>query len=145
GSTTVFEQAVPFISYMFLHGDLMHLTVNCLWLLAFGPIVARRFGPVLFLLFFLVCGILAAVIYFLLNRQSPVPVIGASGAISGLMAAGIRLLRPWSSRPEGRAGLAPILSQQVLVFSFFWVVINLAFGPTGLTFGGETGQLAWQA
>jgi membrane associated rhomboid family serine protease len=107
--------------------------------------VARRFGTVLFLLFFVVCGVAAAVAYLWLNWLSPIPVIGASGAISGLMAAGVRLLRPMSPRLELHGSLAPIFSRQVLVFSLFWVAINLVFGPTGLTIGGETGQLAWQA
>jgi membrane associated rhomboid family serine protease len=138
-------QALPFVSYIFLHGDLMHLGMNCLWLLAFGPIVARRFGAILFLLFFLVCGVAGAVAYLSLNWLSPVPVIGASGAISGLMAAGIRMLRPASPVVAFRGRLAPVFSRQVVVFSLFWVVINLAFGLTGLTIGGETGQLAWQA
>ncbi len=44
---------VPFVSYMALHSDVTHLVINCLFLFAFGPIVARRFGAVLFLLFFL--------------------------------------------------------------------------------------------
>jgi membrane associated rhomboid family serine protease len=61
------------------------------------------------------------------------------------MAAGVRLLRPMSPRLELHGSLAPIFSRQVLVFSLFWVAINLVFGPTGLTIGGETGQLAWQA
>lgn len=140
-----FEQVLPFISYIFVHGDITHLVMNCLWLLAFGPIVARRFGPALFLLFFLVCGVAAAGTYLALNWRSPVPVIGASGAISGLMAAAIRLLRvpvrSWDVQP----GLAPVFSRPVMVFSLIWVAVNLAFGPTGLTIAGETGQLAWQA
>src|SRR4051812_40574707 len=46
------DRAIPFVSYMFVHADVTHLAINCLWLLAFGAIVARRFGPWLFLLFF---------------------------------------------------------------------------------------------
>jgi len=53
------DKAVPFVSYMAIHGDWAHVGINCLWLLAFGPIVARRFGAPLFLLFFLVCGVIA--------------------------------------------------------------------------------------
>ena len=54
------REAVPFVSYMALHNDFTHLAINSLWLLAFGPIVARRFGGLLFLLFFLVCGLAGA-------------------------------------------------------------------------------------
>ncbi len=49
-------QVVPFVSYMFLHGDYTHLAINCLWLLAFGPIVAKRLKTRRFLLFFLFAG-----------------------------------------------------------------------------------------
>ena len=49
---TVPERVIPFVSYMGLHSDITHLFINCLWLLAFGPIVARRWGSVLFLVFF---------------------------------------------------------------------------------------------
>jgi membrane associated rhomboid family serine protease len=141
----VLDQALPFVSYIFLHGDITHLAMNCLWLLAFGPIVARRFGPVIFLLFFLVCGIAAAGTYLAFDWRSPVPVIGASGSISGLMAAAIRLLRVPVRSWEVQPGLAPIFSRPVVVFSLVWVAINLAFGLTGLTIGGETSLLAWQA
>ncbi len=135
-----------FVSYMFLHADLTHLAINCLWLLAFGAIVARRLGSWKFLLFFLICGVASAAIHLGFNWESPAAVIGASGAISGLMAAGIRMLSvPGVSGAVGRPGLAPILSPQVLVFSLFWVAINLVFGLTGLSFGGETQPIAWDA
>ena len=145
GIPGVLDQALPFVSYIFLHGDITHLVMNCLWLLAFGPIVARRFGPIVFLLFFLVCGVAAAGSYLALNWLSPVPVIGAFGAISGLMAAAIRLLRVTVRGWDVQPGLMPIFSRPVMVFSLLWVAVNLAFGPTGLTIGGETSPLAWQA
>jgi len=143
---TLWERVVPFLSYLGLHGSWMHLIINCLWLLAFGPIVARRFGNVLFLLFFLACGVAAALCYLALNWGSPVPVVGASGAISGLMAAAIRLLpgqAPWVTQSE--APLAPLLSRQILVFSAIWAAINLLTALTGLGVGGESGLIAWQA
>lgn len=143
---TVVEQAIPFFSYMGLHNDWTHLVVNCLWLLAFGPVVARRLGAVLFLAFFLVCGVAGALTYLAFNWGSPVPVVGASGAISGLMAAALRMLpgqRPWA--PEGEAPLAPLFSRQLLIFSAVWAAINLLAGVTGLGFGGESGLIAWQA
>src|SRR5580765_7899584 len=143
---TLWERVVPFLSYLGLHGSWTHLIINCLWLLAFGPIVARRFGNVLFLLFFLACGVAAALCYLALNWGSPVPVVGASGAISGLMAAAIRMLpgqAPWVTQSE--APLAPLLSRQILVFSAIWAAINLLTALTGLGVGGESGLIAWQA
>ena len=115
---TFWERAVPFVSYMGLHNDWTHLVINCLFLLAFAPIVARRFGPILFLVFFIVCGIAGALTYLAFNWGSPAPVVGASGAISGLMAAALRMLpgqSPWAM--PGAAPLAPIFSRQMLVFT----------------------------
>ena len=115
---SLWERAVPFVSYMGVHASWTHLIINSLWLLAFGPIVARRWGSTLFLAFFIVCGVIGAVTYLLLNWASPLPVIGASGAISGLMAAAFRMLpgqAPWAAQSE--APLAPLLSRQILVFT----------------------------
>jgi membrane associated rhomboid family serine protease len=143
---TVLDRVVPFLSYMGLHADWTHLIINCLWLLAFGPVVARRLGPALFLVFFSVCGVAGALACLLLNWGSPLPVIGASGAISGLMAAALRMLpgqAPWAE--PGSAPLAPIFSRQILIFTAVWGAINLLAGVTGLGLGGENGLIAWQA
>lgn len=143
---TIWERAVPFVSYMGLHGSWTHLAINSLWLLAFGPIVARRYGAVLFLAFFIICGVAGAIFYLALNWGSPVPVVGASGAISGLMAAGLRMLpgqTPWAV--ENQAPLAPVFSRQIVMFSVVWAAINLLAGLTGLGMGGESGLIAWQA
>ena len=64
---SLWERAVPFVSYMGVHASWTHLIINSLWLLAFGPIVARRWGSTLFLAFFIVCGVVGAVTYLLLN------------------------------------------------------------------------------
>lgn len=143
---TILERAVPFVSYMGLHNDWTHLIINSLWLLAFGPVVARRLGPVLFLLFFLVCGVAGALAYLGLNWGSAIPVVGASGAISGLMGAALRMLpgqAPWAV--PGATPLAPIFSRQILIFTAVWAAINLLAGVTGLSLGGATVSIAWQA
>jgi len=134
------ERALPFVTYMFLHGNYTHLIFNCLWLLAFGPVVARRFGVVLFLLFFLLCGIAGAAVYLALNWGSEAPVIGASGAISGLMGAGFRMI---GSNVFDRR-LDPILSPRILLWSGIWVVLNVVAGFTGLG-AGRFELVAWQA
>jgi membrane associated rhomboid family serine protease len=141
-------QGLPFVSYMALHNDYTHLAINCLWLFAFGPIVARRFGAGLFLLFFVICGVVGAATHLAFNWGSLDPVIGASGAISGLMGAGIRLLpteRPSWTEAAADAPLLPLWSRQIVLFSLVWAAINLVAGLTGLGLRGEVGQIAWQA
>lgn len=140
------ERAIPFVGYMFIHADVTHLAINCLWLLAFGAVVGRRFGALPFLIFFALCGVVAAVVYLALEWGSPGAMIGASGAISGLMAAGIRMVNPanFGASTSPRA-LIPILSPQVLLFSGLWIVINLVLGLSGASLAGEAQPIAWQA
>lgn len=143
---TAFDQAAPFFTYMFLHAGLAHLLVNSLWFLAFGPVVARRFGPLLFLLFFFACGIAAVLVHLALNWESMNPVVGASGAVSGIMAAAMRMVRlsgTYSFR--GDIPLAPILSRPVLTFTFVWAVINVVAGLIGLGAGPGPHLIAWEA
>src|SRR4051794_14183763 len=54
---SLFDRAVPFVTYMFLHAGWSHVAVNSIWLLPFGSVMARRYGNLLFLALFLVCGI----------------------------------------------------------------------------------------
>lgn len=132
-------QLAPMVGYMFLHGGYLHLTFNCLWLLAFGPIVARRYGTGLFLGFFFLSGVVAALLYIAFNWGSTLPVIGASGAISGLMGAGLRMIR-WPGEVT-QARLAPLFSRPVIMFTVMWLITNLIFGVIGID--GQT--VAWQA
>jgi membrane associated rhomboid family serine protease len=145
---TMPERVIPFVSYMGLHSDWTHLVINCLWLLAFGPIVARRWGGALFLVFFIMCGVAGAGAYMALNWGSAVPVVGASGAISGLMAAAIRMM-PGSAAPwitvAGEPKLAPLFSRQIMMFTAVWAVINFLAAMIDLGGGGERGLIAWQA
>ena len=127
---------------MGLHADLTHLAINSLWLLAFGPVVARRFGGALFLVFFVLCGVAGAATYLAFNWGSPDPVVGASGAISGLMAAAIRLLPTVNPQP---GKLLPILSRPTLLFALTWMGMNVIAGVTGMGVGGQTALIAWQA
>jgi membrane associated rhomboid family serine protease len=140
---TIFERAVPFVTYIFLHGSFMHVAINSVWLLAFGPIVARRFGSPMFLLFFFICGIAGAAAHLVCNWGSTAPVIGASAAVSGLMAAGFRMLPVVS--PHARQELAPLFAPRVLVWTALWVAVNVIAGLTGLGTGGGVQLIAWQA
>ena len=74
------------ISYQFLHGDALHLIGNMFFLVIFGFAVEAAIGHMRFLLFYLVTGIAGGVLFVMVNLHSPSPLVGASGAISGVMA-----------------------------------------------------------
>ncbi len=83
----------PF-THMLMHGDWVHLGFNAAWLLAFGGAIAERTGPLRFLAFFTLCGLGGALAFYVANVGLMQPMIGASGAISGLMGAVMRFLFP---------------------------------------------------
>jgi membrane associated rhomboid family serine protease len=76
----------PFIS-MFLHGSWLHILGNMLFLFVFGRAVEDSMGSVRYAFFYIICGLVAAATHIALNANSPVPTVGASGAISGVMGA----------------------------------------------------------
>lgn len=80
-------QVITLFTSMFLHGGWVHLLGNMLALYIFGDNVEDRLGSGRYLVFYLVCGLVATAAHIALNRNSPVPTIGASGAISGVLAA----------------------------------------------------------
>ncbi len=143
---SLFEQAITFVSYIFLHANFTHVAINSLWLLAFGPSVARRLGTPLFLIFFLICGVAAAAAHLAANWGALIPVIGASGSVSGLMGAGIRILYRDRNLVFGeRPKLASIFAGPVLFFSGVWVFVNIAAGLTGLGTTNTMELVAWEA
>src|SRR3712207_2907277 len=75
------------LTSMFLHGGWGHLLGNCLFLWVFGNNVEDSMGRMRFLVFYLLCGLVAAGAHILVDSSSPVPTVGASGAISGVMGA----------------------------------------------------------
>ena len=139
--------AITYVTYLFLHGSYMHAGINSLWLLAFGPPVAWRLGTARFLVFYFFCGIAAALAHLVSDWGSMVPVVGASGAISGLMAGAIRIMYAGPPGPWGleQPRLAPITSRPVLFFASVWLAVNLVVGVTGLGLSEEGQLIAWVA
>src|SRR3954449_13175966 len=78
---------VTLLTSMFLHGGFLHFAGNMLYLWIFGDNVEDRFGHGRFLLFYLLCGAVAALSQTIMNPESVVPMVGASGAIAGVMGA----------------------------------------------------------
>lgn len=146
-----------FVTYAGLHGDLMHLGVNSIWLLAFGSAVAWRFGSARFLLFMAATAALGAAVHLLLHFGEITPMIGASAAISGLTAAAVRFIfeagGPLGAfRRRGRAAFAipaaplsqVMRSPQILGFVAIWFAINIVYA-LGALLGGEPSPVAWEA
>jgi len=79
--------SLTLITSLFLHGSILHLLGNMLYLWIFGNNIEDAVGHIKFILFYLITGIAASMTHILLNTDSMVPVIGASGAISGVMGA----------------------------------------------------------
>ncbi len=88
-----FPEEFALVTYMFLHADVWHLAGNMLFLWVLGDNVEDDLGHLRYLIFYLLCGIAAALLFALLRSESTVPLIGASGATSGLVAAYL-LLHP---------------------------------------------------
>jgi len=81
------------ITSMFMHGSIMHILGNMLFLWIFGDNLEDRMGKVRYLLFYLTCGVIASLAHVLVNMHSLIPSLGASGAISGVLG-GYILLYP---------------------------------------------------
>ncbi len=139
------------ITYSLLHGSMAHLFVNMIWLAAFGSPLANRLGAGRFILFWIVTSIAAAALHFVIYPTSQAPLIGASGAISGMMGAaarfGFRVDRS-AGKPAFDGPVLPIMTvlrmRNTVAFLAIWMVINVVTGVVGLV-PGEASQIAWEA
>lgn len=91
-------EEITLITYMFLHGGILHLVGNMIFLWVFGDNVEDSMGHLRFLIFYLLCGIFAGLVHAVMSAPSDVPMIGASGAVAGVIAAYLMLhprVRVW--------------------------------------------------
>jgi membrane associated rhomboid family serine protease len=131
------------LTHLFLHGGWAHVILNALGLLAFGAPVARLLGGgvrggLLFLAFYLLCGLLAGLGFVLLHPAGEQPVVGASGAVAGLMAAASRLIE----RPGRLSGFQ---SRPVVGMAAGWLAINGLAAIFGTLPGAGGAAIAWEA
>jgi len=137
---------LPFFTMMFLHGGWLHLIFNMWTLWLFGPTLEDRLGHGPFLLFYIVCGVLAAVTHALAEPTSTVPALGASGAIAGVLG-GFMWLFPWAQIIV----LIPIVfiplffEVPAAVFAGVWFLIQLFQGTIQLFMASPGGGVAWWA
>lgn len=147
-----------FVTYAFIHGSWTHLAVNSVWLLPFGSAVARRFGSWRFLAFFAATAIAGALAHLVTHWGAEQAVIGASGAISGFMAAATRFAfqrgGPLSFiganddayRVPAMPLAAALRDRRIVVFLGAWFGLNILFGLGTLAMPGmDEQQVAWEA
>ncbi len=142
-----------FLTYALLHADWTHLILNSIWLVAFGSIVARRFGTLRFFIFLIATAVAGAAAHLFTHFGELQPVIGASASVSGCMGAAIRFM--FSKRPLRREDgfpadsapslLASLRDGRVLAFVAVWFGINLVFGLGAMPLLGEDQSVAWEA
>jgi len=121
---------------MFLHGGWMHLGGNMLYLWIFGDNLEKVMGAARFLVFYLVCGLAASFAHIMFGAASNVPAVGASGAISGVLA-GYLLLFPHNRiRVLTRGGIAQV---PALIVVGLWIVIQFINGIGSIATTSETG------
>jgi len=136
----------PFLTSMFLHGGWLHIIGNMWTLWIFGDNVEDRMGPIRFSIFYVLCGLTAAIVHCLWNPDSTLPTVGASGAIAGVMGAYYFLF------PTSRV----IVLLPVFFFPFFfelpavtylgfWALSQVFAGTLSLATPNQVGGVAWWA
>jgi membrane associated rhomboid family serine protease len=132
------------VTMMFVHGGWVHALMNAAFALAFGAPVARLLGlngrgGGIFCLFYLTCGVLSGLGFAVIHPEGTQAVVGASGAISGLMGAAARTM----DSPPGQVG--PMFGPRVISLGLGWLIVNLIMAVTGSLLSAGTGAIAWEA
>ncbi|MBI5664756.1 MAG: rhomboid family intramembrane serine protease [Nitrospirae bacterium] len=144
----VIQPVHPFVTIftsMFMHGGLLHLGSNMLYLWIFGNNIEDKLGHVKFIIFYILCGVIAAYTHAFANPASTVPMIGASGAVSGILGAYILLF------PHARIHtlvffifFVQVIKLPAIIVIGFWIGIQLINGV--ISQGSSIhGGIAWFA
>lgn len=137
---------ITLFTSMFLHGGLLHIASNMLYLFIFGDNVEDRLGHLRFLIFYFLCGLAAGITHIVINAGSSTPSIGASGAIAGVLAAYLRLFPHAQVRTLLLIGpfiLVPRIAAAFLIV--FWFITQFISGVTSLGASTDTsgGVAVW--
>ena len=130
------------LTSMLVHGSWTHVLMNAIGALTFGAPVARLFrGPVgvgVFLALYIGAGIFATLGYGLVHLGGTDPLVGASGAVFGLIGAATRLL-------GGGGRVLPLNCRPVITSSIAWMAVNAVVGLIGFAPGVDGARIAWEA
>lgn len=132
-------EKLTLITYMFLHADWLHLLGNMLFLWVFGDNVEDALGHFRFLVFYLLCGIAAALLHAMIIPDSTVPLIGASGAVAGVIAAYL-MMHPRVTVWVLALKVIPLRISAAFVLGF-WIILQLMM----VLLPPDAGNTAWFA
>ena len=146
GQSVVLPFYLTFFTAMFVHGGLLHIASNMIYLVVFGDNVEDLMGPVLYVFFYLLCGLAASVAQIAADPTSMIPNVGASGAIAGVLAGYLLLLPTGTVRilfflpPFSRIARIP-----ALFFISLWFILQIFGGAMSLGSSSESGGVAYWA
>ncbi len=146
GQSVVLPFYLTFFTAMFVHGGLLHIASNMIYLVVFGDNVEDLMGPVLYIFFYLLCGLAASVAQIAADPTSMIPNVGASGAIAGVLAGYLLLLPTGTVRilfflpPFSRIARIP-----ALFFITLWFILQIFGGAMSLGSSSESGGVAYWA
>jgi len=132
----IVPENLTYISYAFLHGDIFHLGGNMLFLWVFGDNVEDALGHIRFLIFYLLCAVAGALFHGLVAPQSEVPLIGASGAIAGVVTAYLIL------HPRVKIWILAFGRIPLRIPAYITLVLWILFQFVMFAVGGEE-QISW--
>jgi membrane associated rhomboid family serine protease len=136
----------PFLTNTFMHGGWLHIIFNLWTLYIFGPALEDRLGPVRFLVLYLLSGIAASVTHALFNAGSYTPVLGASGAIAGIIAAyAARFPHAWVRVLVPIVFIPLFFSIPAMVFAGLWFFMQVIQGTSELFAPFTISGIAWWA
>jgi membrane associated rhomboid family serine protease len=142
GPSAIVPLPFTLLTAMFVHGGLFHVGGNMLFLWIFGDNVEDRFGHVIFLIFYLAAGVAASMVHIMLEPRSDIPMVGASGAIAGVLGAYFLIF------PRAQVNTLVILPLYIsmvrlpaLIFLGFWFLFQLLNSGVSASGGG----VAWFA
>jgi membrane associated rhomboid family serine protease len=133
-----YSERLTLLTYMFFHGDILHLAGNMLFLWVFGDNVEDAMGHIKFLFFYLACGVAGGLMHAWIEPASEVPLIGASGAVAGVIAAYLML------HPRVRVWVLALKAIPLRISAAFalgiWILIQVV-----MVLVPQMGPVAWWA
>ena len=144
---TNFQTLYPFITSQFLHGGFFHIISNMWFLWVFGDNVEEKIGRIKYLGLYLIAGVVGALLQYLLNPESSIPMLGASGAVSGVLGAYFVLFKHHSIKSIVILFFTiTTINIPAGIYIFYWFILQLFQGVASLSsLSVETGGVAFFA